>query len=128
MNKEILDRLSNENNLFKAIEKEEFIFFLIPGMLVALISFIDDLSEVKPSTRMLVHIFCAVGGLYFIGGFNSLSFFNQNIDIGLWGYLLGSIYIVWMINLYNFMDGIDGLAGGMAFVDLEYNAYAGHMR
>ena len=76
---------------FNLIEKEEFIFFLIPGMLVALISFIDDLSEVKPSSRMLVHIFCALGCLYFIGDFNSLSFFNQNIDLGLWGYLLGLI-------------------------------------
>ena len=110
---------------FNLIEKEEFIFFLIPGILVALISFIDDLSEVKRSTRMLVHIFSALGGLYFIGGFNSLSFFNQNIDIGLWGYLLGSIYIVWMINLYNFMDGIDGLASLEAiFVFLIFSIFA----
>tara|TARA_B100001750_G_scaffold240325_1_gene249828 strand:- start:1980 stop:3017 length:1038 start_codon:yes stop_codon:yes gene_type:complete len=110
---------------FNFIEKEEFIFFLMPGILVALISFIDDLSEVKPSLRILVHIFCGLSGLYFIGDYNSLNFFNQNIDIGLWGYLLGLIYIVWMINLYNFMDGIDGLASLQAiFVFLIFSIFA----
>ena len=110
---------------FNLIEKEDFIFFLIPGILVALISFIDDLSEVKPSIRMLVHTFCALCGLYFIGDFNSLSFFNQNIELRFWGYLLGLIYIVWMINLYNFMDGIDGLASLEAiFVFLIFSIFA----
>jgi Fuc2NAc and GlcNAc transferase len=107
------------------IEKEEFIFFLVPGILVALISFIDDLSEVKPWTRMLVHLLCAMGGLYFIGGFDSLIFFNQNLDIGIWSYLIVSIYVVWMINLYNFMDGIDGLASLQAiFVFLIFSIFA----
>ena len=70
---------------FILIEKEDFIFFLIPGILVALISFIDDLSEVKPSTRILVHIFCAMSGLYFIGDFNSLSLFNQKHRVKILG-------------------------------------------
>ncbi len=29
---------------------------------------------------------------------------------------LGVLYLVWLLNLYNFMDGIDGIAGGEALV------------
>ena len=39
-----------------------------------------------------------------------MNFFGNQVDLGLLGIILGIIYIVWMVNLYNFMDGIDGLA------------------
>ncbi|MBE20329.1 MAG: glycosyl transferase [Gammaproteobacteria bacterium] len=107
------------------IEKEEFLFFLIPGLIVAFVSFIDDFSEVRPLIRIVVHFFCALLGLFLVGGFNSIDLFGTNIDLGLWGYLIGSIYIVWFINLYNFMDGIDGLASIQAiFVFLVFSVFA----
>tara|TARA_B100000029_G_scaffold273909_1_gene268676 strand:+ start:5054 stop:6079 length:1026 start_codon:yes stop_codon:yes gene_type:complete len=107
------------------IEKEEFLFFIIPGLIVALVSFIDDFSDVKPLIRFSVHIFCALLGLFLVGGFNSLDLFGTTIYLGAWGYLVGSIYIVWFINLYNFMDGIDGLASIEAiFVFLVFSFFA----
>jgi UDP-GlcNAc:undecaprenyl-phosphate/decaprenyl-phosphate GlcNAc-1-phosphate transferase len=33
-----------------------------------------------------------------------------------WALLAGTLAVVWMTNLYNFMDGADGLAGGMAAI------------
>ncbi len=34
-----------------------------------------------------------------------------------WAWVVpGAFWVVWMLNLYNFMDGIDGLAGGEAAV------------
>ncbi|MCZ5692020.1 hypothetical protein O5478_18305 [Escherichia coli] len=30
--------------------------------------------------------------------------------------ILGSIYLVWMLNLYNFMDGINGLASASYYL------------
>src|SRR5262249_53435950 len=35
---------------------------------------------------------------------------------GLWAVLAAGVATAWMINLYNFMDGSDGLAGGMAAI------------
>jgi len=32
------------------------------------------------------------------------------VDLGWFGHLLAAIYLVWLLNLYNFMDGIDGIA------------------
>jgi UDP-N-acetylmuramyl pentapeptide phosphotransferase/UDP-N-acetylglucosamine-1-phosphate transferase len=37
------------------------------------------------------------------------------------------LYIVWMTNLYNFMDGSDGLAGGMALFGFTFYGVAGVM-
>jgi Fuc2NAc and GlcNAc transferase len=34
----------------------------------------------------------------------------QAIDLGWTGQILALFYLVWLLNLYNFMDGIDGLA------------------
>ena len=41
--------------------------------------------------------------------------------------ILGALCIVWMINLYNFMDGSDGLAGGMALFGFVFYGIAAHM-
>ena len=32
------------------------------------------------------------------------------MDLHWFGYILAAIYLVWILNLYNFMDGIDGIA------------------
>jgi Fuc2NAc and GlcNAc transferase len=34
----------------------------------------------------------------------------HTFDLGWLGQILGMFYLVWLLNLYNFMDGIDGLA------------------
>jgi UDP-N-acetylmuramyl pentapeptide phosphotransferase/UDP-N-acetylglucosamine-1-phosphate transferase len=38
------------------------------------------------------------------------------ITLGWLGYPITVLFVVWMVNLYNFMDGIDGLAAGMAVI------------
>src|SRR5579862_417503 len=81
------------------------------GILIALIGYYDDIYSVKARTRIIVHLLAALWAVYWIGGFSTL-------DLGTWkfvlhgkGLFLAVIGIVWCINLYNFMDGIDGLAG-----------------
>ena len=49
---------------------------------------------------------------YFIGWrFPPLLLLGTTLDMGWFGHILAAIYLVWMLNLYNFMDGIDGIAG-----------------
>lgn len=51
---------------------------------------------------------------------------NVSIEPGLATSLLAALYIVWMINLTNFMDGIDGIAAGEALsIGLGAMAVAG---
>jgi len=86
------------------------------ALLVAAVSLIDDLKELSPLLRILVH---AVAAVILIVGDLSLA--------GVVGVIFTWFAIVWMLNLYNFMDGIDGFAGGMTCFGFAFLATAGWM-
>ncbi len=83
--------------------------------LVGAISFLDDRAEVPRRWRLLAHLGAA--GLLMAGG---LLWTDLDLPWGRWtlpaglAVVLTGLYVVWMVNLYNFMDGMDGFAGGMA--------------
>lgn len=81
------------------------------GGAVALTGFLDDHGHIAARWRLLVHFCASAWGLYWLGGFPPLAAFGYMLDLGWLGYLCAAFYIVWLLNLYNFMDGIDGLAG-----------------
>lgn len=87
---------------------------LTAGLLVALTGFIDDHQPLPARWRLVGHFAGALCLLWAFNGLPTFTVFNTPIDLGLWGWLPGSLYIVWLLNLYNFMDGIDGLAGAEA--------------
>jgi len=82
---------------------------------VALVSIIDDLRGLSPLARILVHLIATV---VLVEGL-----------IGEWGWmaLFFVLAVIWMINLYNFMDGMDGFAGGMALIGFTFLATAGYL-
>ena len=80
------------------------------GLLVAAVGFMDDHRHVAPVWRLLAHGAGALGSLLFLGGLPELALGNQRVHLGPASIALGFIAIVWVVNLYNFMDGIDGIA------------------
>lgn len=84
------------------------------GGFVAYIGYIDDRRDLSPLRRGLVHLIAASLGMALLGGMPPLDLGFIILDWGWFGTLVAIIGIVWMINLYNFMDGIDGLAGSEA--------------
>lgn len=73
-------------------------------LFLMLISFLDDLRGLSAGWRFLMHFIVA-------GAFVWVAILPDS------GWLLAIVLViamVWMTNLYNFMDGSDGLAGGMA--------------
>ena len=84
---------------------------LLPGLLlVAIIGFVDDHMELSVSIRLLVQMASALLILYFLPVVPGILIYTYNLD--LW-WIKGAIflfYLVWMVNLYNFMDGINGIA------------------
>lgn len=86
----------------------------VGALLIAVVSFIDDCFRLRALYRIVVHT--AAAGLLLYGGF-SFSLFDLPGLHWVWPYGLGVLFtllfVVWMLNLYNFMDGMDGLAGGM---------------
>jgi UDP-N-acetylmuramyl pentapeptide phosphotransferase/UDP-N-acetylglucosamine-1-phosphate transferase len=70
---------------------------------LAALSLLDDVRGLPVQVRFLAHFIVATGCLLALG-------------LTGWALLAGTLATVWMTNLYNFMDGADGLAGGMAAI------------
>jgi Fuc2NAc and GlcNAc transferase len=84
------------------------------GGLVAVVGFLDDHGHISPKWRLLAHFAAAAVGLYLLPSPPQFLFWGTTHHIALMGYAFAALYAVWMLNLYNFMDGIDGLAGVQA--------------
>jgi len=102
------------------------------GLLVAALGFFDDHGHVAAHMRLLGHFSASIFALYWLNGMPSISFGEWTISSGLLLNCLAVMYLVWLLNLYNFMDGIDGLAGvealsvclGGAFIYWLHGDYA----
>lgn len=84
------------------------------GVLVAGVGWVDDRGHVPPLLRAAVHAAAAAVVLWSIGGLPEIRLGEVTVSAGWAGTLFGLITIVWLTNLYNFMDGIDGMAAGEA--------------
>lgn len=80
------------------------------GAGIALLGFLDDHGHIAARWRLLGHFLGAIWALFWLGGLPPLELFGFVLDLGWLGHVLAAIYLVWMLNLYNFMDGIDGIA------------------
>lgn len=81
------------------------------GVLVAAIGYWDDCQDLSAKTRLLGHLAAAVWAVIWLGGISQLDVGFTAWDWGWLGYGVTILGIVWLLNLYNFMDGIDGIAG-----------------
>lgn len=78
---------------------------------IALVGFIDDRVSLAARWRFGVHLLVALWVVWRLGAMPPVPAFGMNIDAGVAGPALAVAYLVWMTNLYNFMDGIDAIAG-----------------
>ena len=98
---------------FEQIETQLF-YALLMGFFISLISFFDDLYDLSSKIRLFVQAAVAMLGLYFLNGFEELDFFFFSINNQIITNLFAFLMIIWFINLYNFLDGLDGYAGSEA--------------
>ncbi|MFN3767617.1 MraY family glycosyltransferase [Ectopseudomonas guguanensis] len=92
------------------LPSEIYYALLGSGLAIALLGFLDDHGHIAARWRLLGHFAAAAWALFWLGGLPPLAILGQAVDFGWLGYLLASLYLVWLLNLYNFMDGIDGIA------------------
>jgi UDP-N-acetylmuramyl pentapeptide phosphotransferase/UDP-N-acetylglucosamine-1-phosphate transferase len=81
---------------------------------LALVSLADDWRSLPAALRLTAHLLVACSLVYF-----------TMPDLALPLAALVVLAIVWSTNLYNFMDGADGLAGGMTLIGFGVYAAAG---
>jgi len=95
----------------------ELVALFVAASLVAAISFVDDRRGLPVLVRMTGHV---VASGIIIAVLEPGWLYKATALAKGWPdwvvYPVVILALVWMINLYNFMDGMDGLAGGMAVI------------
>jgi Fuc2NAc and GlcNAc transferase len=88
-------------------------WILAGALLIAAVSWLDDIRRgLSPLIRLIAHAGAAGLALRGMSGWERLDvFFLDSITPGWLSYLVAAVWIVGLVNAYNFMDGIDGLAG-----------------
>lgn len=96
------------------ISTSHAVVFLVASGLIAGISLLDDLRPISYRLRLGIQLLSA---LLFVGGYASWSIITLpllgTVSLGMVGLLLSLLWIVGLTNAFNFMDGIDGMCGGL---------------
>src|SRR6185437_3548803 len=78
------------------------------GGAVAIVGFLDDRRALPVGIRLAVHVAAAVWALVYLGGLPPIQLGERVLSLGWFGDALAVLSVVWVLNLFNFMDGIDG--------------------
>ena len=81
---------------------------------LAFVSFADDLRSLPIGVRLAAHFTAAA--------IAAVGILPSGLEGRIAWAILATVGVAWMTNLYNFMDGADGIAGGMAAIG--FGAYA----
>lgn len=106
-----------------------FIIFMISSFFILLLGFIDDCFKLTPRTRIILQILIVsfmvwMTDLKFDNFGHSFGFKNQ-INLGVFSYPFTVIGIVFLMNAFNLIDGLDGLAGStsiLVILSINFNS------
>jgi Fuc2NAc and GlcNAc transferase len=97
-----------------ALDLQLFLALTGGGIAVAFVGFLDDRRPLSARIRLAAHLAAALWALVCLGGLPPMRFGAQTVSLGWPGYIVGALGIAWSVNLFNFMDGIDGIAASEA--------------
>lgn len=102
-------------DIFSALSK--YSTFIATSALLLITGVLDDKYDIKAKYKLFIQLVCAfsialagtrITSLYGVFGIHDLPLYIQ--------YLLTMLVITGVVNAFNLMDGIDGLAGGLSLV------------
>lgn len=81
------------------------------------LSWLDDQFDLSPNRRWYVQCFLAVLSVVAFGAVETVQINAELVlPLSLFGFVLSVIGVLWLTNLYNFMDGMDGLAASQTII------------
>lgn len=93
------------------------LLFSIGATLISVVSWIDDLKPLPAALRFAVHALGAGLAIIGLGYFEAINLpLFHEVRLSWIGLPLTLLWIIGMTNAFNFMDGIDGIAGLQAFI------------
>jgi FlaA1/EpsC-like NDP-sugar epimerase/UDP-N-acetylmuramyl pentapeptide phosphotransferase/UDP-N-acetylglucosamine-1-phosphate transferase len=95
----------------------KLVLYTAGALLLASVSLFDDLRNLPTGFRFAAHSLAAVLAIWMLGPLDTLKIpILQQVHLGWLGLPITFIWVVGLTNAYNFMDGIDGMAGVQALV------------
>jgi len=83
---------------------------LMTGAILAVISLLDDMLSLSARIRLIVQVAVAIGAILCMGGIEFAPEVGSDLFWQIIVYPIVILGIVWFINLFNFLDGLDGYA------------------
>ncbi|HET9914755.1 MAG TPA: glycosyltransferase family 4 protein [Anaerolineales bacterium] len=93
------------------------LIYIVLSAILAVVGWRDDLLSLSAYYRFAVQGLVAAISILAMGYFRVVRVpLIGELDLGVVGIVITFFWIIGMINAYNFMDGIDGMAGGVAVI------------
>lgn len=97
-----------------------YIALTIIGFLIMLMGTIDDKYDLNSFLKLFLQLVLAFTASYIIGGITKIEIYNFVLYFTkIQGILIVTIWIVALINAFNLIDGLDGLATGTAIISFS---------
>ena len=87
-----------------------YIGMAMGGLAITIVGFVDDIVDTSAGTKLLIQIILSLWILFiFLENIETtINFLNASLY---WPFIVLSLFfLVWLINVFNFMDAIDGIA------------------
>lgn len=100
------------------IAEHRMIGFGLAALAIVVVGLLDDLGKLRTfKLKLGTQLLAAAILLAFDIVIREITLpFAGSIPLGWWGYPLTLLWVVGMTNMFNFMDGLDGLAAGTAVI------------
>jgi Fuc2NAc and GlcNAc transferase len=107
-----------------ALNESDLFALCCAGVIVAIAGHLDDRQKISGATvRLVLHVISAIILIVGVGIPSELALVDRTVNTGIVGSILGVVYLVWLLNLFNFMDGTDGIAASEAIFVLLTGAF-----
>ena len=98
------------------LSNQIFYIFGVGGFIATLFGFIDDIKNIRVKTKLIIQLFLSAWTIYWLD-LGELFLLGWMPIFMIIPFIL--IFMVWIMNAYNFMDGVDVMAAsGAIFISL----------
>ena len=114
----IILSVENTINLMEDNNNMKLLGFLIGGLIIAIVCFIDDIKNISPIAKLVAQLVAAIVVVSFGLRIENINIpFLHNIGLpNMFSIILTIGWVIGITNAINLIDGLDGLSSGIALI------------